>query len=62
MSLTRSLAEMASACLFLGDGQFYREEITAEQLEEQGRVIRDRIEDIHKHCDVLPVKARSTLN
>ena len=37
------------------DGQFYREEITAEQLEEQGRVIRDRIEDIHKHCDVLPV-------
>lgn len=37
------------------DGQFYREEITAEQLEEQGRVIRDRIEDIQKYCDVLPV-------
>lgn len=37
------------------DGQFYREEVTAEQLEEQGRAIRERIEDIQKYCDVLPV-------
>ena len=44
-----------SMALSWRDGQFYREVFTPEQMQEQARLIRARIDAICVHCEVQPV-------